>query len=79
MQGRYIKVEGCILEEGRPLCLVELLVITFNHECRVLDLESRHEAILLPVLLLCIGLVRTLTFLGQILVEGGDKVALENS
>ena len=57
---------------------MELLVITLNHECRVLDLESRHEAILLPVLLLSVGFARTLTFLGQILVEGGDEVALEN-
>jgi hypothetical protein len=58
---------------------VELLVIALNYECRVLDLESRDETVLLPILFLCVGLASTITLLGQILVECGDEVALEDS
>ena len=61
-----------------PFCLVELLIITLNHECSVLDLEGGDEVVLLQVLLLSVGLARTLTILGQIFVEGNGEVALED-
>ena len=57
----------------KPFFLVELLVITLNHECRVIDLEGGDEVVLIQV-----GLARTLTILGQILVEGDGEVAFED-
>jgi hypothetical protein len=56
---------------------VKLGIISFNCERLDLSLESGSESVLLPVFLLSICLISTLSLLIEVLIEGEDEVTFE--